>query len=371
MVIRYGKRIQRKKGSRTLFSRQKKGPGPFFSEIVAGICLAAVLALSGCGARAGEDKTPLPVEKSYELGPLAVRVCLDSNSISIAETVTLQLEAAIEPNYTVSMPRIDAVLKDFGIVDWQGLPDRLDDAERTVKTRRYNLEPFLSGDYQIPALVFEFSDPNDAEKVHELSTEPVEIEVTSLLGEDRSQLVIADIEGVVPMRGASAAVWLWAAAGIAAAAAAGGWLLWRRRRPAGPVRIFRPAHELAYARLRRLVEEDLVGRGLVKEFHDRISDILRYYIEDRFDLRAPERTTEEFLFELHNTDILGDGDKADLGRFLRHCDLVKFAEFCPDREQIQRTFDLVKEFLSRTASDQRRVDVTERAEAAEPAGTGV
>ena len=30
-----------------------------------------------------------------------------------------------------------------------------------------------------------------------------------------------------------------------------------------------------------------------KEFYERISGILRHYIEDRFDLHAPERTTEE------------------------------------------------------------------------------
>jgi hypothetical protein len=124
------------------------------------------------------------------------------------------------------------------------------------------------------------------------------------------------------------------------------------------MRIFKPAHEVAYARLRALVAEDLPGAGRIKEFYERISAVLRYYIEDRFDLRAPERTTEEFLVELRNTDVLSDSDKGSVGEFLSHCDLVKFARHAPTTEQIQQTFDLVRDFIDRTKSSEEQVDVT-------------
>ena len=106
-----------------------------------------------------------------------------------------------------------------------------------------------------------------------------------------------------------------------------------------------------------------VGAGRIKEFYERISGILRYYIEDRYDLHAPERTTEEFLFELQATDVLAAADKKVLEEFLTHCDLVKFARHAPTTEQIQRTFDLVKDFVERTRSDERMVDVTDRVDA--------
>ena len=96
---------------------------------------------------------------------------------------------------------------------------------------------------------------------------------------------------------------------------------------------------------------------------ERISDILRHYIEHRFDLRAPERTTEEFLIELQYTDALSESDKGDLGEFLTHCDMVKFAKYSPTTEQIQQTFDLVKSFIEKTKSDETRVDVTDALEA--------
>jgi len=105
--------------------------------------------------------------------------------------------------------------------------------------------------------------------------------------------------------------------------------------------------------------KDLVKEGKIKEFYEQISDILRHYIEHRFNLRAPERTTEEFLIELATAEVLGAADKEDLGEFLKHCDLVKFARYNPATEQIQKTFDLVKNFIEKTKSDEKKIDVTE------------
>ena len=87
-------------------------------------------------------------------------------------------------------------------------------------------------------------------------------------------------------------------------------------------------------------------------------------------MRAPERTTEEFLIELQSTDVLSTPDKENIGEFLKHCDLVKFAKYSPTTEQIQRTFDLVKDFIDKTKSDARRIDVTEKANTKELIGVG-
>ncbi|NIP95469.1 MAG: hypothetical protein GWO24_19305 [Akkermansiaceae bacterium] len=94
--------------------------------------------------------------------------------------------------------------------------------------------------------------------------------------------------------------------------------------------------------------EDLPGKGEMKPFYQRISDILRHYIENRFGLHAPERTTEEFLGELGSGQALDPAHKPLLGKFLSHCDLVKFAEYQPSRDDIQSTFDSCKDFILET-----------------------
>lgn len=337
------------------------------------LCCGAFLVCAGCGKSpdGGAEKAEFEIDKNFERGPLTVHVRADKATMTIAETVLLELEAAIEPGYEVQMPKIDKVLENFGIVDWDSFGDKLDENSNVVSRYQYRLEPFLSGTYSIPAFTFEFHDVNSPEeKKYELTTEPFDIEVTSLLGEQRAELNIEDIEDVVEIPKEPSFWWAWAIGIIAVTAAGGVWLYLRRKRVKELVRIFKPAHELAYERLRALVKEDLIGAGKIKEFYERISDILRHYIEHRFSLRAPERTTEEFLFELAGTDVLSESDKESLGRFLQHCDLVKFARHEPGTEQIQETFDLVKDFIEKTKSDERKVDITDMVVSEETAEIG-
>lgn len=322
---------------------------------------ALMLACAGCekDAETKAERTEFEIDKSYERGPLTVHIRLDKDKITIAQTVLLELEASIESGYEVQMPKVEQVYENFGIVDWDNLGDRLDESNNVVKRYQYRLEPFLSGNFPIPAFTFEFYDVNSVEdKKYELATEPIDIEVASLLGEQLAELVIADIEGVVEMPEKASYWWAWSIGAVAIIAVAC-WLYLRRKSYTELVRIFKPAHEIAYERLRVLVKDDLVNAGRIKEFYERISDILRHYIEHRFNLRAPERTTEEFLTELAVTDVLAESDKQDIGEFLKHCDLVKFAKYNPTTEQIQRTFDLVKDFIEKTKSEEQKIDVTD------------
>ncbi len=338
------------------------------------VCVGLLLIAAGCGKGAKEaaTKTAFEVDEVYERGPAVVHVRLDKTKMTIADTVLLQFEATLQPGYQVQMPKVDKALESFGLVDWDNLGERLDEKNNVVTTYQYRLEPLLSGKFEIPAFIFAFQDANDAKAKHELTSEPIAVEVTSLLGDQRAKLVIEDIEGVVEMPRAALAWWIWLLAGLGMATAAGaGWLFLRRKRAKELARIFRPAHELAYARLRALVAENLVEQGRTKEFYERISGTLRYYIEDRFNLHAPERTTEEFLAELPHAQVLSVPDKDVLREFLTHCDLVKFAKHEPTREQVQRTFDLVKDFIERTRSEEHQVDVTDQVRAAGAAQTEV
>ena len=330
-------------------------------KVLAIIFFALLIACAGCDK--SNDTTgkeiKFEVDKEFQRGPLTAHVRIDKTKINIAQTITLELEAAVEPGYEVQMPKIDEVLQNFGIIDWDNLGDKLDENNNVVTTYRYQLEPFLSGTFPVPAFMFEFSDVNNPEEnKHELKTEPIDIEVASLLGEEKADLKIADIDGVVEMHTQTSYLWLWIVlivilfVGIA-------WFFLKRKKTEEIVRIFMPAHEIAYNRLRALVKQDLVKAGKIKEFYENISDILRHYIEHRFNLRAPERTTEEFLSELTTANILSGPDQNNLAEFLNHCDLVKFAKYDPTNEQIQKTFDLVKNFIETTKSEEKKIDVTE------------
>ena len=93
--------------------------------------------------------------------------------------------------------------------------------------------------------------------------------------------------------------------------------------------IRRTPQEIAYGLLERLSKEDLIAKGLVREYYYRITNILRHYIEDRFGLLAPERTTEEFLTEMAHTNQLDATHKILIREFLERCDMVAYAKYGP------------------------------------------
>jgi hypothetical protein len=92
-----------------------------------------------------------------------------------------------------------------------------------------------------------------------------------------------------------------------------------------------PAH--LRAKLRLLDALALIAQP--KPFCIAVSDTARWYLEERFNFRAPERTTEEFLHELQGTDLLLPDQKASLGEFLNQCDLVKFAKYEPREAELR------------------------------------
>lgn len=137
----------------------------------------------------------------------------------------------------------------------------------------------------------------------------------------------------------------WVLAAIAVAIAA--WYLLKRlrlRKKAGPPAIVIPAHRRAKDQLRRAGE--LMSDPYA--FCSLVSNVVRGYIEDRFELRAPDRTTEEFLEELRRTSSLHVEHKRLLEEFLTRCDLVKFARDEPTQPELQGLLDAALRFIDET-----------------------
>src|SRR5204862_7812292 len=109
------------------------------------------------------------------------------------------------------------------------------------------------------------------------------------------------------------------------------WRVWQKKRlEIPPVPVIPP-----HIRARKKLEEALALLGRPREFCILVSDTIRQYLEECFDFRAPERTTEEFLYELQSTNLLLPDQKESLGEFLERCDLVKFARYEPSEPELK------------------------------------
>lgn len=147
--------------------------------------------------------------------------------------------------------------------------------------------------------------------------------------------------------------WWWVVGGVAALAFVA-MILWRKQRNQ-PLRhalaIEVPAHVKA---LRALLRWRAGERGTPAEidaFYVGVSHVLRVYLEDRFGLHAPERTTEEFLHELEGSTELTRDHRAELEDFLSQCDMVKFAAVVPMAADHDKTYQLAETFIESTRID--------------------
>jgi len=111
-------------------------------------------------------------------------------------------------------------------------------------------------------------------------------------------------------------------------------LLWRWRKNR-KTNIVLPPPVPAHIRAKQKLEQALALITQPKPFVIAVSDTARAYLEERFNFRAPERTTEEFLRELAGTKLLLPEQKESLGGFLASCDLVKFAKYEPGENELR------------------------------------
>ena len=107
------------------------------------------------------------------------------------------------------------------------------------------------------------------------------------------------------------------------------------------------AHADALAELERLFA--LIDSEQSRPYAIESSAIIRRYIEVRFHLEAPKRSTEEFLAEAQRSPRLAPESQALLADFLQCCDLLKFARTFASRNELVQLHDAAVRFVKATA----------------------
>lgn len=330
----------------------------FRQATVTALAMIFVLSpLTACSNRSAE-KTPVvsAVHREFERGPAKIILRVDRDEISTADRLNFGIEIVTDNGYEAEMPVFRDKLGEFTIADYQTFLPELAQSNRVKASCSYVLEPFLSGNYTIPPITVKFrSKEAENSMEHEIETDEIGIRVNSVLPEETDQFRINEIAPPIslPRR---IGIFLAVLGGIIVfipLVFLGIFLLKRHRGNITDIEVMRLPHEIALDELLQLAREDLPGKGEIKLFHQRISDILRRYIERRFDIHAPEQTTEEFLENLKKKGTLDKEFGRTLEEFLSHCDLVKFAEHRPDMEEIREIFEICESFIEKTKEENR------------------
>ena len=109
-----------------------------------------------------------------------------------------------------------------------------------------------------------------------------------------------------------------------------------------------PAHIIAFRQLEQLKMEKLWENGEIKNYYSRLSEIARFYLENRYNIYSLELTTAETLIELKKAGIKDDGALKKLKTVLTGADLVKFAKYNPEPKENELHYNYIWEYVDET-----------------------
>jgi hypothetical protein len=271
---------------------------------------------------------------------------VDTTVVTVGDRLTLEVAVVHAAEARVLWP--DSLsLAPFEVLEATALPPvSMEGGVRSGVI--FTLTAFELGELEIPSFEVEVLTPERESTI--LATHRFGIRVTSVGLDEGGD--IRDVKGPMGIPLSPAGILLLALGAVLAAGVA--YAVYRRinRRGSGPLDAGptiprRPAHEIALEALARLEASPLLERGEIKEFHIQGSEILRVYLEGRFNLPALEMTTADVTAGLEPAGLdpsLLDG----FGSFLHQCDMVKFAKNRPPVEASLAVLSLGRHLVEET-----------------------
>jgi hypothetical protein len=280
---------------------------------------------------------------------VVVTASLDTNKILIGDQIKLILKAQAPTGTQVKFPMIADTLRSHIDVVKQSKIDTSfsPDKQRFELSKTIVITSFDSGYYAIPP--FDFYTNSDT--VHPLSTSALLLSVQTLAVDTTK--AFKDIKGPLdaPFTWQEAAPYIIGGLLCLAVAVAIGYYLRSRKKTIVKVekpKVLVPPHIEALEQLQLLRDEKLWQNGFEKEYHIRISDIIRNYVERRFGLTALEQTTDEIMRHTRSIDLIDENLRHKLKQILSLSDMVKFAKELPLPNENEQSMDNAIHFVNST-----------------------
>ncbi|HXH19682.1 MAG TPA: hypothetical protein VNJ07_11435 [Chitinophagales bacterium] len=325
-------------------------------------------AAAGRGGLPGIAFSLIMAAFTMQASDIGIITKLDTSEILIGDQVKFSLEVIRDKQTQIVWPHLGSSIKIDSVREIEILSFRTDtvqQANQQKEIRTYTLTVFDSGYYVIPPIVLKYKDnPGDSFSVAQ--SEPMLLTVKSMEVDTAAPIKPIKEPLTMPFHISEILKELLIGAGVLALIT--GLILYFSLRKKKPVLIKRfvrkePPHEIALNKLRALEEKKLWQQGEVKRYYSELSEIIREYIERRFDIPALESTTDEIMARINVTGITGKLQD-EFRLMLQTSDLVKFAKAYPVPDEHTRNLAVCYELVKATKTDEQvqNVEVTEMAE---------
>jgi len=323
--------------------------------------LAALLVIAACGNSSRLDSaqpqktepTKDAIAKTAENGPVKATVTVWPAKPTLGDSIYLRLDVDAPAGISVDAPFQEAGDQRMGRFKVVGFVKdtqrKADGAQHQQQT--YTLEAPSSGKHRIPPLRLEMVDARgDAKQKapQEILTEEVPLEIAPVKQEAVDAKLHAAASTLDPDVGGLPVDLIITVACVALFLVGGSTYLvfmWRSRRK---VKVKRSAYDEAVAKLHALEVRGAPAATEADAWFVELSSIVRSYLEHRYDIRAPELTTEEFLVVASRSPELTERHRTQLSQFLERCDRVKFAGYRPESGESIDTLAAARAFVEDT-----------------------
>jgi hypothetical protein len=285
---------------------------------------------------------------------ISVTASTDTTDYMIGDHINYTLLINLDKDVYIINPFFRDSLKNVDVIE---IPDPKVEENENGKTVKYNyvLSRFDSAEVTIPPIKIEYRTKSDSTLKYVLSNS-VTFNVHRMNVSMKEE--IKDIKP--PIRLFNYLILIYIAAALLLLAIS--YFIYRKYFKNKPQPVIKPKtekisqHQLTLRKLNQLEKEELWQKGYVKEYHSQITDIIRDYFENQFDLPLLERTTTESL-KLLSKHPLGIKVLDITAKFLSNADLVKFAKFTPLEIVNREMMTQAKEIVNKTISVQKEVEV--------------
>ena len=140
------------------------------------------------------------------------------------------------------------------------------------------------------------------------------------------------------------------------------WLRYRKNKPLFvPKKEEIPPYVKAIRALDEIKEGKLWQAGKEKEYYTRLTDTVRLYLDEEFDIPAMEQTSSETLRSLEGCREVEASERGKLAEMLTTADFVKFAKFTPLPDENTRYLNTAYDFVHATHERvQAKIDEQQR-----------
>jgi len=275
---------------------------------------------------------------------------LTPKKIRIAEPSNLEFRVKIPKGAVLVEPVWgDTISGKIEITGNQGLDTIPQTLEKEILlSRKLKVTSYEAGFFPIPPMAFGYISGRDT--IY-LESQALLLEVDSVQVDP--QAPIKDIKEIqkAPILFEDILPWLLGFIGLLIISFVA-YYIYRRRKLRKPLFVPRrkpqiPPYIIAINELEHLRKKKLCQQGFVKVYHIGLTDILRTYIENQFNIPSMEMTTDETLTAI-KPHIIDNESLSDLEAILCLADLVKFAKHVPEERENDLSLDLAIKFVKST-----------------------